>query len=173
MIEYIPFGFLFVFILVAFYFDIRTYKIPNWLTVTGMAVGLLSHLIIFKIAGLMDAGLGLLVGGGVTVLLYLFRAIGGGDVKLFAAIGALSGVEFVLYALMYSIIFAGIIALIILLFTKTILIKLLNTFWAYMKSIKTKSMSELDHFKKNQATKFPFMYAVLPGVVTAFVYVIL
>ena len=138
-----------------------------------MTAGLAAQLVQYGLDSFIGAFLGLLLGGGIVLILYFFKVVGAGDVKLFAAIGALAGVELVLYSLVYSIIYAGIIAIIILLFTRTMLVKLLHATHSMIMTIRKKDLGELEQFKKNGATTFPFMYAVLPGVITAFVYVVI
>jgi prepilin peptidase CpaA len=73
--------------------DMRSGRIPNWLTLPSLCAGPLVH-------GWLDGvrGFGFSLGaavlcGGVPLLLFGMRAIGGGDVKLFAALGSLLGVE--------------------------------------------------------------------------------
>jgi prepilin peptidase CpaA len=74
--------------------DSRTGRIPNWLTLPVSAFGVGLHAVM---GGRGLAGislLGLLLAAAVPAILYRTsqgRAIGGGDVKLFAALGALLG----------------------------------------------------------------------------------
>lgn len=159
---------LFLFLLIALYTDVKYKKLPNWLTVTGMAVGLVYHLLTGGADGIIFSVLGLLVGGGIFLILYVFRALGAGDVKLFAAIGAIVGVEVVLYLMMYSVVVAGVIGVIILLFTRTLLRKVTSAFFALLSSILSKDFSELEDFKANKSTQFPFMYAVIPAVILSY-----
>ena len=70
--------------------DLRTRRIPNWLTAASLllalvlrAVGGLDSLL----DGLMGAGVGLAVG----LALFAVRALGGGDGKLLVAVGAFLG----------------------------------------------------------------------------------
>lgn len=161
---------LFIFLIVAFFMDVRHYKLPNWLTAGGMLVGIMFHLITNGIDGLIFSFLGLLVAGGIFMILYIFKAIGAGDVKLFAAIGSLVGIHMVLYMMMYSIICGGIIGIIILLFTKTFLAKITIAMYDFIDSITSKDLSKLEDFKVNKGTKFPFMYAVIPGVALTYYY---
>ncbi|MBP1968652.1 prepilin peptidase CpaA [Virgibacillus natechei] len=161
---------LILFLLIACYYDVRQHRLPNWLNVSGVLVGIIYHLVVNQLDGFIQSVLGLLVAGVILLLLYIFKAVGAGDVKLFAAIGAISGVLFSLYAIMYSIIFAGIIGLIILLFTKTFLINITLAFLHIKESMKDKTLTPLDDFKNNISNRFPFIYAVIPGVITAFYY---
>src|SRR6516164_1590830 len=82
---------LFALIAIAAVSDIRSRRIPNWLTFGGMLVGLAVNAALLGSRGLKTSALGLLVGFGVYFALYLFRAIGAGDVKLMGAVGALVG----------------------------------------------------------------------------------
>ncbi|MEK3887593.1 A24 family peptidase [Bacillus sp. FSL K6-3431] len=161
---------LFVYLLIALYLDVKYSKLPNWLTVSGMAFGLVYHLITGGIDGLIFSIVGLLVVGFIFILLYIFRAIGAGDAKLFAAIGSIVGMEISLYLSMYSVVYAAIIGAIILLFTKTILRKLTNAFFAILGTAISRDFSVLEDFKATKSTRFPFMYAVIPAAITTYYY---
>ncbi|MBC5637339.1 prepilin peptidase [Ornithinibacillus sp. BX22] len=162
---------LFLYLIIAFVIDVRFHKIPNWLSAGAMLIGILYHLVMGGIDGLIFSFLGLLVAGGIFLLLYVFKALGAGDVKLFAGIGAIVGVQMVLYMMMYSIIVAGIIAIIILLFTKTFLQKMTSALFAFVGSIISKDLRSLEEFKTTKSTRFPFMYAVIPAVIMTYYYV--
>lgn len=164
---------LFVLLIIGFYTDVRYKKLPNWLTAGAMLIGVVYHLIVGGVDGLVFAFLGLLVGGGIFLVLYLFKVIGAGDVKLFAAMGAIIGVNIVLYIMMYSIIFAGLLAIIILLFTRTFLSKLLNAFTELVQGILSRDFKKLEEYKTTRATRFPFMYAVLPAVIVTYYYLLI
>ena len=80
--------------LVAAAFDARTGRIPNWLTIPVMVLGLVAHGTAHGALAFGLSLLGLLVTALVPWAFYQGsggRAIGGGDVKLAAAIGALAG----------------------------------------------------------------------------------
>jgi prepilin peptidase CpaA len=79
-------------ILLAAAFDIRYRRIPNWLTLGGVLAGTgLNSFLYQGWPGLRLSLSGLAVGFIVYFILYSLRAMGGGDVKLMAAIGALVG----------------------------------------------------------------------------------
>ena len=71
--------------------DIRTRRIPNWLTVSGVVAGMALNAFLFETPGLLDA----LKGLGFALLIYFplfaIRAVGAGDAKLMAAVGAIVG----------------------------------------------------------------------------------
>jgi prepilin peptidase CpaA len=71
--------------------DLRSRRIPNWLTLTLVVSGLLQSLIFHSHITVSEAGLGLLVGLGLTFLPFALGAMGGGDVKLMAGVGAWLG----------------------------------------------------------------------------------
>lgn len=62
-------------------FDVRTGRIPNWLTVPALVLGCL-----------LGGPLGTLAGGALPFWLWSRGELGGGDVKAMAAIGAWLGV---------------------------------------------------------------------------------
>ena len=78
-------------LVVAAVVDWRTRRIPNWLTFTLVLSGLAQSWMPQAIVGPWSSLTGLLAGFGLTLLLYLLGALGAGDVKLLAGIGAWFG----------------------------------------------------------------------------------
>jgi prepilin peptidase CpaA len=96
---------------IAAWLDFTTHRIPNWLTVTGLAAGLALRAPLgwgALVTGLEGLGLALAVSLG----LYALRAIGGGDVKLLAAVGAFFGFPAVMSALALMAVLGGAFALV-------------------------------------------------------------
>jgi prepilin peptidase CpaA len=90
----VSFGLAFVVSAIAAVTDLRTGRIPNALTLPAMAAGIVLAAAFGGASGALVSVGGLFVAGLVPALLYRStrgRAIGGGDVKLFAALGALLG----------------------------------------------------------------------------------
>jgi prepilin peptidase CpaA len=78
-------------LILAVYLDIRTARIPNWLTFTGMGSGFLAHLLINGTEGAIFSFLGLGTGLVLFLTFYLLGDMGAGDVKLMGAVGAMVG----------------------------------------------------------------------------------
>ena len=88
--------------------DIAWGKIPTFLTTIGILAGLGFHTIY---GGLGSAAFAAFIGFSLGLTLFHIGAIGGGDVKLIAALGALLGLSRWLIAMKYAILCAGLIAL--------------------------------------------------------------
>lgn len=92
-------SFLLLFAAVGAWIDGRTRRLPNWLTISGVATGLLYQLANgFFESGWGGAGkqvlvslAGFLVGFGMLWMIWLARGAGAGDIKFMGAIGAWLG----------------------------------------------------------------------------------
>lgn len=131
MLNYINSIILIILLLLASFFDIKYKKIPNFLTLPVMLWGVLSSTIINGFKGFQFSIFGLLFGIGIFIIPFALYLIGGGDVKLMGAVGALMGWKFSLSAVLYSGIAGGIIAIIVTFFDKNFL-KLLKKFIFYI-----------------------------------------
>lgn len=80
-----------VVVCIAALYDIRFRRIPNWLVLTGVILGLGLNTYLFKWGGLRLSLLGLGLAMLIYFPLYLLRGMGAGDVKLMAAIGSIAG----------------------------------------------------------------------------------
>jgi prepilin peptidase CpaA len=109
--------------------DARTGRIPNWLTLPAAGAGLLANWALGGHAGLAFAAVGLVAAALVPWVLHRVtqgRAIGGGDVKLFAALGALRGPTAGLEIELSACILLGVFALVRLAFAGRLLRVLAN-----------------------------------------------
>ena len=91
--------------------DVLSARIPNRLTYTAIVAALLTRLIFLGPRSFFDGLAGLLLGGGLFFLLFMIHAMGGGDVKLMAAVGAWVGFRNAGTAVIVCSLFGGLMAL--------------------------------------------------------------
>ncbi len=107
-------------VVVAAVVDLRSGKVPNWLTYPAIAAGVVGHALTARLAsgggelGLAGALAGFAVGFFPLAACWLAGGIGGGDAKLMGAIGALGGWRFALSTVVYGIIVAAIMAVVVM-----------------------------------------------------------
>jgi prepilin peptidase CpaA len=99
--------------LVACVFDVRTRRIPNVLTLSAAVAGLLYHLATSGVGGLQTAAAGWILGLLLLLPYFALGGMGGGDVKLVAALGAWLGPWETFWLAMYAGICGGVLGLIV------------------------------------------------------------
>jgi len=113
-------------VLCAGYTDWRTRRIANWLTVSGLVLGIILNSILGgwrgAVTSLEGAGLAL----GLLLPLVLLRGLGAGDWKLMGAVGAMMGWSAMLTVLIISCLITGVVALIQVIFTGRLIITVKN-----------------------------------------------
>lgn len=153
-----------VFLAAAFYTDIRSMKISNTLTMPAMVLGLVYHGVSSGWEGILFSFKGLVGGFLVVLVMYFIGAVGAGDVKLFGGVGAWCGLWFTLQAVVYSVLFAGLIGLFILIWRRETFKRLRRMASNAAGVFIFKSLSPWSN-NKEEHLRFPFMIAVLPGVI--------
>jgi prepilin peptidase CpaA len=96
--------------------DLRSRRIPNWLTVPGLLVGVALNCFFGGWSGLKASLLGALVGLALLLPLVLLRSLGAGDWKLAGALGAFSGPGLLVDLLLGSVFVAGAMALVLVIY---------------------------------------------------------
>ncbi len=114
-------------VLIAAVYDVRYRRIPNWLTVSGVLVGIALNTFLYPLwPGLRTALLGFAAGFGVYFVLYALHAMGAGDAKLMAGVGALVGWKDWFGIFILTAILGGVIALIVVLSRKRLMKTMFN-----------------------------------------------
>jgi prepilin peptidase CpaA len=90
--------------------DLRRGAISNWVNLTAIAGGLLYHSIHQGWRGLASSSGGAVLGFAVFLVVYAMGGMGGGDVKLMAAFGALLGPLGILTAAVLTSVIGGLMA---------------------------------------------------------------
>lgn len=129
-IRFLPWLLLPLLLAAALWQDLISRRIPNRLVLLGLLAGLACNTFLPQGAGLFlpDAGglgldkalLGLLSGGAMLLPLYLLRAMGAGDVKLMAAVGAFFGPLQAVGAALLTFLAGGLLALAAALFSRSL-----------------------------------------------------
>ncbi|HYY58257.1 MAG TPA: A24 family peptidase [Pyrinomonadaceae bacterium] len=92
------------------YYDVRYRRIPNAFVLAALVGGLTINAIFAGFSGLLASLSGCALAFFPLFILHIFGAMGAGDVKLFAAVGAIVGAGLVLPTLLIVMITGGVIA---------------------------------------------------------------
>src|SRR5580704_71478 len=95
-------------------FDFRTRRIPNWLCAAGFLCGFACQIAFSRWTGAREAALGAGLAFLIYIPLFALRAVGGGDVKLMAAVGSLAGPKAWIAIFLITALAGGVIALIMI-----------------------------------------------------------
>jgi prepilin peptidase CpaA len=98
---------LFAILAIAVYSDVRSHRISNTLSLLGLIAGLGLQYLGSGLQGVTSGLLGVGVGLACFAPFYLLRAMGAGDVKLLAAVGAFLGPQGAFYAALFSLLAGG------------------------------------------------------------------
>ena len=107
-------------------YDIASRRIPNWLVAGGLCAGVSFSFLSLVGLGVSDSLLGVLAGFAAMLPLYLLRAMGAGDVKLMAAVGAFLGPMPVLGAALLTFVAGGVLSVIVALWSGALMRVLAN-----------------------------------------------
>ncbi|WP_075980695.1 A24 family peptidase [Bacillus massilinigeriensis] len=144
-------------LVISFVTDLRKRKIYNIITFPSIILGFVFHTWMNGFQGFLFSLFGCIVGLGLLMFPFILGAMGAGDVKLLAAIGALKGTFFVIQTFVVMAIFGGIIALLILLTKKEF-----HPF--YQKLIVSISIGKWHSFNKDDSQiVFPYGVAIVLG----------
>ena len=94
--------------------DLRSRRIPNWLTGSTLLIGLIANIYVAGVQGGLASLQGAALGLAILLPFYIFRTMGAGDVKLLAAFGAVLGPQMLIGVAVFASIVGGIQALFVL-----------------------------------------------------------
>ena len=102
--------------LIAAWTDLRSRRIPNWLTVPGLLIGVIANTTLSGWSGLKTSLLGAAVGLALLLPFVLLRSLGAGDWKLAGALGAFAGSNLLVDLLLGSVLVAGVMAIVLVVY---------------------------------------------------------
>lgn len=155
------------FLLLSLACDLRTRRIPNILTATTVVAALIINSIEAGNTGIWFTLTG--CGAGIALLLIPFAAggIGGGDVKMLAAVGALKGAPFVFAAFLLTAIAGGIFAVAVMLIDRDWKAALRRYRDAFLSLLSGSKPAESSAPQTETRRAFPYAGAIAVGTAAA------
>jgi len=98
--------------------DLRSRRVPNWLTVPGLLIGIAANTWLSGWSGLKASLLGAVVGLALLLPFVLLRSLGAGDWKLAGALGAFTGPSILVDLLLGSVLVAGVMAMALVIYKR-------------------------------------------------------
>ena len=143
--------------------DLRTRRVPNPVTLGIAATGV--TFAAMRLSGLSVAAavLGFSVGVGLMLLPYVFGAMGGGDLKLFAALATFLGPWPTVQAFLYTLLAGGILAVVVAVQRRRLRETIHNA--AVLVQTGGANVAEIEHPKSNN--RFAYAPAIAIGTLVA------
>lgn len=155
---------------VATVIDWNTRRIPNLLTFPLVLLGLVLNAVVGGWMGLAGALAGLVVGLLIFLPFMALGAMGAGDVKLLAALGALLGVMHVFWIGLFTAAMGGVLVVFYSLGQRS-LPRLLNRTGALLKTLLlTGRLPKVDELQAKREDYMPYALAIALGVVAQSLY---
>ncbi len=172
IIDYFLIGLL----ILAVYYDIKTKKIPNKITIPAIIIGIIWATVNSGFNGFLIHSFGFLLGFTVFLIPYMLGGMGAGDVKLMAAIGAIKGWKFILLTSLWTALAGGIIVIVVMIYKGGLKNTIINAFGLLIKPIanwilkvsRNKTANKLiQYFENNKLEKgnyyIPYALAIAAG----------
>lgn len=166
----------------AAFLDTKSRRIPNWLTLTTAAAALVGGFFFFVLQGdwqggwdwLQFSARGWLVGIAIFLIPFMLGGMGGGDVKLLGAIGALKGMSFVIETALLGALWGGLLAIIAILLKKRpdILVRFgygIKLFTMTGGQVGKEFMVPDENINEKRKIYVPYGIAIFLGVLTVYI----
>lgn len=111
-------------ILFGVYRDLKSYKISNLLIVIGISIGFAFQTYEFGRKGILTGLIGSFLPILLLFILFLFKVLGAGDIKLFSIVGSFYGATFVFQTIIIAFLIGGLMSIIHLIKSKKLICRL-------------------------------------------------
>ena len=138
--------------------DVRTRKIPNWLTFTAFLLGVTLNAFGAGLSGLGIAVFGMLAGVALLLVPFAMGGMGAGDVKILGAVGAMNGATFAFRAFLYGSIAGGFLAVAVIIMN-----------WTCGLVLKKDCARPAGLRRMGPRNTFPYGVAIFAGTVAAYI----
>lgn len=147
------------------YCDCKWRRLPNELTLPGLVIFPILWFFINGGAGVVSSLIGLLIGGVFLLVPYLLRGAGAGDVKMLAAVGALSGYPGIFMTLLITSVAGLILGAVMITAGKTDGARVLHYLrccfdWKYDRKAGYAALPD----KKTEKVRIPYGLAIAAGM---------
>lgn len=149
---------------IAGYTEMKSRRIPNFLTVGALICALAGAFITAGPEGLESSAIGMAIGGGVFLPFCLAGVLGGGDLKLMAAVGATLGYPLVWSSLYYTCLAGGALGLLYLIWSGQLVSGMKRVFGILIGRAGRKEREGL-----RKEVTLPYGIAIAAGTLTAIV----
>ena len=159
-----------VWLVVLGWYDCAYRRLPNYLTLGGAAAFLVLRLAAGGLAPALNGLLGGAAGGAFLLLPFLLRGAGAGDVKMFFAVGILSGYPRIFVIMVLASVFGLILGAAMLIAGKADGARLKHLFYCCVKlNYDRRAAARALPEKKDEAVRIPFGAAIAAGTWTQMV----
>ncbi len=144
--------------------DLATAKIYNHVTYPAAVLGLVMALLSGGPSELLMHAAGLAIGFAPFFIFFLFKGMGGGDVKLMAAVGAIVGYPMIGGALFHTLLVGGVVAVSVMLWKGVLWRGIRNSLWTIVTWALPMPTQKLN---PANSQKIPFGVAIALGSIWA------
>lgn len=149
--------------------DLQSRKIYNWLTFPAMIVGIALSLYMGGLAGAQSSVIGFFVGSAIFLVGFLIGAMGAGDVKLMAAVGAWMGWPATVAAVLYVTVVGGIVSLVAAALNGQLVKLFKNIYWFFVGMLLPGGKADAA-LTDSAAAPIPYGVSIAIGVVLALIF---
>lgn len=138
-------------LLVAAISDLKSQRIPNYLTLPSALLAIAMHTTQTGWNGFLFSVLGMLAGTGLLLIPYIMGGMGAGDAKLLGAVGAFLGAKEVFIAFLMIALLGGVYAILMVLVKRTVFKGFFrHQYETFLAFLLTKKYTVTTHQKKDR-----------------------
>ena len=145
------------------YYDVRYRRIPNVIVLATLLAGLTINIALSQTTGLLASLGGLALAFGLMLVPHVFGTMGAGDVKLFAAIGAVIGSRMVFPAFFVVVLVGALLAVYTMVRSRTVRKTMTGVFQIFVSMFFNLGMPRFEKPEVRQAHSIPYGVAITFG----------